>query len=133
VARLAAPAAAASSRPARLAPARVCEGRPGEGDSLSAYPESDSARSGLDTVAGLMSATAIFLGLLGATDFDLSISGTHLEMRPVRVGIAAIALALVAAGLGGRHRRLAGAAVAIAGACWVIGMIIAVVTERPLF
>jgi hypothetical protein len=133
VALHAGPAASASPWAARLARPWVYEGRPGEGDALSAYPERESARSGLDTVAGLMSATAIFLGLLGATDFDLSISGTHLEMRPIRVGLAAIVLALVAAGLGGRHRRLAGAAVAIAGACWVIGMIIAVVTERPLF
>jgi hypothetical protein len=100
---------------------------------LSAYPESEGARGSLDTVAGLMSAAAIFLGLLGATDFNLSIAGTHLEMRPVRIGIAAIALALVAAGLGGRHRRLAAAAVAIAGVCWVIGMVIAVVTQRPIF
>ena len=100
---------------------------------MSAYSESESARSGLDTLAGLMAATAIFLGLLGATDFNLSISGTHLEMTPVRVGIAAIALALVAAGIGGRHRKLAAAAVGIAAACWVIGMIVAVVTQRPIF
>jgi hypothetical protein len=54
-------------------------------------------------------------------------------MTPVRVGIAAIALALVAAGIGGRHRKLAAAAVGIAAACWVIGMIVAVVTQRPIF
>jgi hypothetical protein len=100
---------------------------------VSAYPEREGARSGLDTLAGLMSATAIFLGLLGATDFNLSIGGTHVEMRPVRIGVAAIVLALVAAGLGGRHQRLAAAAVAITGVCWVIGMIIAVVTQRPIF
>jgi hypothetical protein len=80
-----------------------------------------------------MSATAIFLGLLGAMNLNLSISGTHLDLRPIRIGLAAIALALVAAGLGGRHSRLAGIAVVISGACWVISMIIAVVTQRPLF
>jgi hypothetical protein len=98
---------------------------------VSAIPEAQRER--LDTLAGLMSATAIFLGLLGMTNFDLSISGTHLEMRPVRVGVAAIALALVAAGIGGRHRRLAAIAVAVAGLCWAAGMVIAVVTERPVF
>jgi hypothetical protein len=100
---------------------------------VSALPVQESRREGIDTLAGLMSATAIFIGLLGATNFNLSISGTHLEMRPVRIGIAAVVLALVAAGIGGRHRRLAAAAVAIAGGCWVLGMIIAVVTQRPVF
>jgi hypothetical protein len=80
-----------------------------------------------------MSAAAIFLGLLGATDLNLSVNGTHLEMRPVRIGVAAIALSLIAAGIGGRHRRLASIAVTIAGVCWLIGMIVGVVTRRPLF
>jgi hypothetical protein len=99
--------------------------------STSAFPEEQRER--LDTVVGLMSATAIFIGLIGATNFNLSISGTHLEMRPIRIGVAAIVLALIAAGIGGRHRRLAAAAVVISGVCWVLGMIIAVVTQRPLF
>ena len=94
---------------------------------------SSPQRERLDTLAGLMSATAIFVGLLGMTNFDLSISGAHLQMRPIRIGVAAVILALVAAGIGGRHRRLAALAVGIAGACWVAGMVIAVVTERPLF
>jgi hypothetical protein len=80
-----------------------------------------------------MSAVAIFVGLLGATNFDLSISGTHLEMRPVRIGIAAVVLALIAAGIGGRHQRLATVAVGIAGFSWLAGMVIAVVTQRPVF
>ena len=95
-------------------------------------PES-GARSGIDTLAGLMSSVAIFIGVLGATDFNFSIEGTHLDARPVRISIAAVILALIAAGLGGRHRRLAAVAVAIAGACWVIAMTVAVVTQRPLF
>ena len=93
----------------------------------------ENRREGLDTLVGLMSATAIFLGVLGATDLNMSINGTHIQMRPVRIGVAAVVLALVAAGIGGRHRRLAGVAVAVAGACWLIGMIVGVVTERPLF
>ena len=72
-------------------------------------------RERLDTVAGLMSATAIFVGILGATNLNLSIAGTHFEMRPIRIGVAAVILALVAAGIGGRHRRLAATAVGVAG------------------
>jgi site-specific recombinase len=93
----------------------------------------DRQRERLDTLAGLMSATAIFLGLLGMTNLNLSISGTHLEMRPIRIGVAAVALALVSAAIGGRHRRLAAIAVGVAGACWALGMVIAVVTRRPVF
>jgi len=95
-------------------------------------PEAEG-RSSIDTLAGLMSSVAIFLGVLGATDFNFSIDGTHLDARPVRISVAAVVLALIAAGLGGRHQRLAGAAVAIAGVCWVIAMTVAVVTTRPLF
>jgi hypothetical protein len=98
-----------------------------------AYPEADRQRDRLDTLAGLMAATAIFVGILGATNLNLSISGTHLEMRPVRIGVAAVVLALISAGIGGRHSRLAAAAVVIAGASWVLGMAIAVITQRPVF
>jgi hypothetical protein len=98
---------------------------------IDAVPATNRER--LDTVAGLMSATAIFVGLLGATNLSLSISGTHIEMRPIRIGVAAVVLALVAAGIGGRHSRLATIAVCVAGASWVLGMVIAVVTRRPLF
>ena len=96
-----------------------------------ALPEQQRER--LDTIVGLMSATAIFVGLLGMTNLNLSISGTHFEMRPIRIGVAAVVLALVAAGIGGRHSRLAAVAVGIAGASWVLGMVIAVLTQRPLF
>ena len=95
---------------------------------MSAIPEPQRER--LDTLVGLMAATAIFVGLLGMTNLNLSIAGTHLEMRPVRIGVAAVILALVAAGIGGRHQKLAAIAVAISGLSWVAGMIIAVVTVR---
>jgi len=98
---------------------------------MSAMP--DRQRERLDTVVGLMAATAIFVGLLATTNFELSIAGTHFEMRPIRIGVAAVILALVAAGIGGRHHRLAAIAVGISGASWVLGMVIAVVTRRPVF
>jgi uncharacterized membrane protein len=90
-------------------------------------------REGLDTLVGLFASIAIFIGLLGITNFDMSIDGNHLQMRPVRVEVAAVTLALIAAGIGGRHRRLAAAAVAITAVCWLLAMTIAVLTQRPLF
>jgi hypothetical protein len=96
-------------------------------------PGESVQRQRIDTLSGLMSATAIFLAVLGATDLHLSLSGQDVQMRPVRIGVAAVILALIAAGLGGRHRKLAAAAVAIAGAGWIIGMVVAVVTTKPLF
>ena len=93
----------------------------------------DRGRERLDTLAGLMSATAIFLGLLAITNLKLSIAGEHFQFRPIRIGVASVVLALVAAGIGGRHSRLAAIAVGIAGFCWVLGMIIAVLTQRPVF
>ena len=94
--------------------------------------EASVQRERVDTVTGLMSATAIFLAVLGATDLHLTISGTDIQFRPVRIGVAAVVLALIAAGIGGRHRKLAAIACIAASAGWVLGMIVAVVTERPL-
>lgn len=68
-----------------------------------------------------MSAAAIFVGLVA------------LAYRPSRVAPFAIVLALVAAGIGGRHRRLAAVAVAVASACWTVGMVIAVLTRNPIY
>jgi hypothetical protein len=52
---------------------------------------------------------------------------------PGRIGPGAILVALVAAAMGGPHRRLAAAALVVATACWFAGMVIAVVLERPIF
>jgi hypothetical protein len=95
-------------------------------------PETTANRDRLDTLSGLMSAAAIFLALIGATDLHLSISGQDVQMRPVRPGSPRWSLPH-AAGMGGRHKKLAMVAVVIAGAGWVLGMIVAVVTEKPLF
>ena len=72
-------------------------------------------------VSGLLSASALFAALLA------------LAYRPARIVPAAIVLALVAARMSNRHRRLAAVAVAAAGICWVLGMTIAVVTNNPLY
>jgi hypothetical protein len=95
-------------------------------------PVSEPARP-IETLAGLAAAAAIFLGVMIALNIDLTISGTHLDFPPVRVGVAAELLAIVAAWLGGRHARLATFAVFFTGVCWVIGMVVAVVYTNPLF
>jgi hypothetical protein len=74
-----------------------------------------------DAVAGFLAAVAIFAALFS------------LAYRPVRIDPFAIVVALIAAGIGGRHARLAGFAVATAGVCFVVGMVIAVLTRRPLY
>ena len=78
-------------------------------------------QSPADSVAGLLAAAAIFTSLIG------------LAYRPVRIVPFAVVVALVAAGMSSRHTRLAQAAVAISGACFVGGLILAVITSNPLF
>ena len=72
-------------------------------------------------VSGLLSASALFAALLA------------LAYRPARIVPAAIVLALVAARMSDRHRRLASVAVAAAGICFVLGMTFAVITNSPLY
>ncbi len=74
-----------------------------------------------DNVAGFLAALAMLAGVLG------------LVWYPGRVGTAAILIALIAAGIAGAHRRLAGIALAVAGVCWLLGMVISVVADRPIF
>jgi hypothetical protein len=75
----------------------------------------------LDTVAGFMAALAIAVASLG------------IVYKPVRVIPAAIVVALIAVGMGGRSARLAGLAVVWGAVCWIAGMTIAVLTERSLW
>lgn len=72
-------------------------------------------------VSGLLSSAALFTGLIA------------LAYRPARLVPAAIVIALVAARMSDRHRRLAGLAVAVTGLCFVLGMTFAVITDNPLF
>lgn len=75
-----------------------------------------------ETVAGFLAALAIFGGLIA------------LAQRPVTIGLFSLFVAFVSVGLAsGRHRRLAAAAVAITSACWLLGMIVSVLTSRPLW
>jgi hypothetical protein len=74
-----------------------------------------------ETVAGFLAAAAIFAGSLA------------IVYKPVRLAPAALIVALIAAGIGGRHQRLAAIAVGVVTVGWIAGMIVCVITERPLF
>ncbi len=81
----------------------------------------EAERTSVDFIAGLLASASLFFALLA------------LAYHPLVVSIAAAALALVAAVMSPHHQRLAGAALAVTGMCFVAGMAIAVVTEQPLW
>jgi hypothetical protein len=74
-----------------------------------------------ETVAGFLAAIAIFASLIA------------LAWHPLRLVPFAMILSLIAAGMGGRHQRLAFAAAMISAACFFLGMTIAVVARTPLW
>ena len=74
-----------------------------------------------ESIAGLLAAAALAAGL---------ISIVH---KPARIGPVALVVALIAVAIGGRHERLATWAVATVSVGWVLGMIIAVITENPVY
>ena len=74
-----------------------------------------------EAVAGVLASTAIFISLIGWA------------YKPVRLAPAAFLVALLAAGMGGRHSRLAAWAVAASAVGWVVGMTIAIATGRALY
>jgi hypothetical protein len=88
---------------------------------MNAQPQPVDRDRPAETIGGLLAAIAIVAALLS------------LAYRPVRLDPFAIVVALVAAGIGGRHQKLAGWAVGIASACFILGMVIAIWAEKPLF
>ena len=85
---------------------------------------STPARTGdrpAETVAGLLAA--------------LAITGSCLALfyRPIRITPFTILISLIAAGMGGRHQRLAAAALAISGTCFIVGTFFAIITNHPVF
>ena len=83
---------------------------------MSAVPQRRS-----DTVAGFLCA------------FSFALSGIALVRQPALLAPAAILLALVAVRMTEVHRRLAGAAVLVAGLSFLVGMSIAVWADSSLF
>jgi hypothetical protein len=75
-----------------------------------------------ETVAGFLAALAMVGGLIAVVQ------------RPVTIGLTSLFIALIAAAMaGGRNRNLAAAGVAVAAMGWLTGMIVCVITSRPLW
>ena len=74
-----------------------------------------------EAVAGLLATLAIFGSCLA------------LVYRPVRITPFTILISLIAAGIGGRHQRLAAIALAVSGVCFVAGTFFAIITNHPIF
>ena len=74
-----------------------------------------------ETVAGFLSAIAIFMSLVG------------LAWHPLRLILPSLAIALVASGMGSGKGRLQLAAVLICGLCLFFGLTIAVALSKPLW
>jgi hypothetical protein len=86
---------------------------------VSAQPDDRSTTT--DAVAGFLAVAAIAAGLFS------------IFWRPSRIGPVALVIALVAVAMSGRNERLGAWAVGIVAAGWVLGMIIAVITENPVY
>ncbi|MGH3041351.1 MAG: hypothetical protein ACRDNG_06395, partial [Gaiellaceae bacterium] len=72
-------------------------------------------------VADFLATFAIFGGLVS------------LVYYPGRLGTAAVFVSILAAGLGGRDRYLVPVSVGVTTSCWFLGMVLAIVLERPIF
>ena len=83
-------------------------------------PASDSTSAG-ELVAGLVAAATI------------AASGIALVHKPLLTAPIAIVLALLAVGMGGRRSRLPLVALTVASLGWMVGMTIAVLSNRPLY
>jgi hypothetical protein len=89
---------------------------------MSTMPPVAEREGPAESVAGFLSAIAIFGGLVA------------IAQRPVTIGLFSLFVALVASAMAsGRHRNLAAAAVAVAATSWLAGMIVCVLTNRPLW
>lgn len=85
------------------------------------FAKEQPASSPSTIVADYLAAIAIFASLIA------------LAWHPLRLLPAAILVALVAAAMAGRGRRLPLAAVLISAVCFFLGLTIAVVASRPLW
>jgi hypothetical protein len=80
-----------------------------------------TGRGSSETVAGFLSAAAIFMSLVG------------IAWHPLRLILPSLAVALIAAGMGAGKGRLQFAAVLICTACLFLGFTVAVVTSHALW
>ena len=84
------------------------------------YQEGSGKRSS-ETVAGFLSAIAVFMSLVG------------LAWHPLRLILPSLAIALIASGMGTGKGRLQFAAVIICAVCLFFGLTIAVAFSKPLW
>jgi hypothetical protein len=80
-----------------------------------------SGRRSSETVAGFLSAIAIFVSIVG------------IAWHPLRLILPSLAVALIASGMGGGKGRLQLAAVLVCTGCLFIGFTVAVVTSHALW
>jgi hypothetical protein len=80
-----------------------------------------SGRRSSETVAGFLSAVAIFVSLVG------------IAWHPLRLILPSLAVALIASGMGSGKGRLQFASVLICTGCLFIGFTVAVVTSHALW
>jgi hypothetical protein len=88
---------------------------------MSTQPQPVTQDRPSDAIAGFLASVALFASLIG------------IAYRPVRLIPFALLLALIATAMGGRHQRLAAAALAVGAVCFVVGMALAVITNNPIF
>jgi hypothetical protein len=81
----------------------------------------DERTSSSSTIAGFLSAMAIAAALIG------------IAWHPLRLIIPAMVLALISSAMAPKGNRLAQAAVAICAVSFFTGMLVAVVTDHPLW
>jgi hypothetical protein len=91
------------------------------GEAASERPKDRGERRTAETVAGYLSAFAIFVAIVG------------IAWHPLRLILPSLAIALVASGMAGQGRRLPLAAVLICAVCLFFGFTVAVVTSHPLW
>ena len=82
-----------------------------------------------DTIAGLLAVGSIVLSAI-AMGFGLLL---QLDAHPARIAPVAIIVALVAARMSARHQSLALKAALFGALAWVVGMVVVIVTDGPLF
>jgi hypothetical protein len=83
--------------------------------------EIDNSTPIKDAVVGYLAAAAIFAGLASVV------------WIPIRIGIPAMAVALLAATMAGGKSRVANWAVFVTTFGWVAGMVVAVMLDRDMF
>ena len=84
-------------------------------------PHEGAGRRSSETVAGFLSALAIFMSLVG------------IAWHPLRLILPSLAVALIASGMGAGKGRLQFAAILICTACLFFGFTVAVVTSHALW